>query len=148
MAANKLPPSALILEITESSLIVDPQRATLILEQIEELGVSLAIDDYGTGYSSLGYLQQLPVKTLKIDYSFVRDMINNVHNAVIVRSTIQLAHNLGLTVVAEGVEEEKLLAVLKNMGCDEAQGYYIARPMDARSARQWLEESPWQVRSE
>ncbi|MFL0796459.1 MAG: EAL domain-containing protein [Cellvibrionaceae bacterium] len=148
LAANKLPPSALILEITESSLIVDPHRATLILQQLEELGISIAIDDYGTGYSSLGYLQQLPVKTLKIDYSFVKDMINNVHNAVIVRSTIQLAHNLGLKVVAEGVEEEQLLNVLKNMGCDEAQGYFIARPMDALTVRQWINESQWQVREE
>lgn len=139
----QLPAEALVLEITESSLIADPTRATLILKQLEESGLTLAIDDYGTGYSSLGYLQQLPVNTLKIDYSFVRDMLENIHNAVIVRSTIQLAHNLGLRVVAEGVEDNELLSALRTMGCDEAQGYFIARPMNAKAVDGWLKGANW-----
>lgn len=139
----QLPASRLELEITESSIMTDPNRALRILEQLHELGVHLSIDDFGTGYSSLAYLKRLPVQTLKIDNSFVRSMLEDLQDELIVNSTIHLAHNLGLTVVAEGVENEALLTRLHSMGCDEAQGYFIGRPMAVNNADQWLVESGW-----
>lgn len=139
----QLPPSRLELEITESSIMSDPNRALRILQQLHELGVHLSIDDFGTGYSSLAYLKRLPVQTLKIDNSFVRNMLEDLQDELIVNSTIHLAHNLGLTVVAEGVENEELLQRLSAMGCDEAQGYFIGRPMALNNADQWLVESGW-----
>ena len=139
----QLPPSRLELEITESSIMSDPNRALRILQQLHELGVHLSIDDFGTGYSSLAYLKRLPVQTLKIDNSFVRNMLEDLQDELIVNSTIHLAHNLGLTVVAEGVENEELLQRLSSMGCDEAQGYFIGRPMALNNADQWLVESGW-----
>jgi diguanylate cyclase (GGDEF)-like protein len=139
----QLPASRLELEITESSIMSDPNRALRILEQLHELGVHLSIDDFGTGYSSLAYLKRLPVQTLKIDNSFVRTMLDDLQDELIVNSTIHLAHNLGLTVVAEGVETEEVLKRLQTMGCDEAQGYFIGRPMAVNNADQWLVESGW-----
>lgn len=139
----QLPASRLELEITESSIMSDPNRALRILEQLHELGVHLSIDDFGTGYSSLAYLKRLPVQTLKIDNSFVRTMLDDLQDELIVNSTIHLAHNLGLTVVAEGVETEEVLKRLQTMGCDEAQGYFIGRPMALNNADQWLVESGW-----
>lgn len=138
-----LPASRLELEITESSIMSDPTRALRNLDALHELGVHLAIDDFGTGYSSLAYLKRLPVQTLKIDKSFVLNMLEDLQDEVIVNSTIHLAHNLGLTVVAEGVENEALLARLKEMGCDEAQGYFIGRPMAVNNADEWIVESGW-----
>lgn len=139
----KLPASRLELEITESSIMTDPNRALRNLDALHELGVHLAIDDFGTGYSSLAYLKRLPVQTLKIDNSFVRNMLEDLQDELIVNSTIHLAHNLGLTVVAEGVENEALLARLSEMGCDEAQGYFIGRPMAVINADEWIVESGW-----
>ena len=139
----KLPASRLELEITESSIMTDPARALRNLDALHELGVLLSIDDFGTGYSSLAYLKRLPVQTLKIDNSFVRNMLEDLQDELIVNSTINLAHNLGLTVVAEGVENEALLARLSEMGCDEAQGYFIGRPMAAINADEWIVESGW-----
>ncbi len=139
----KLPPSRLELEITESSIMTDPTRALRNLDALHELGVHLAIDDFGTGYSSLAYLKRLPVQTLKIDNSFVRNMLDDLQDELIVSSTIHLAHNMGLTVVAEGVENEALLARLSEMGCDEAQGYFIGRPMAVINADEWIVESGW-----
>ena len=139
----QLPALRLELEITESSIMTDPTRALRNLEALHELGVHLSIDDFGTGYSSLAYLKRLPVQTLKIDNSFVRNMLEDLQDEVIVNSTINLAHNLGLTVVAEGVENEALLARLNEMGCDEAQGYFIGRPMTALNTDQWIVESGW-----
>ena len=143
LTTYQLPASRLELEITESSIMTDPNRALRILEQLHELGVHLSIDDFGTGYSSLAYLKRLPVQTLKIDNSFVRSMLEELQDELIVNSTIHLAHNLGLTVVAEGVENEELLIRLHSMGCDEAQGYFIGRPMAVNNADQWLVESGW-----
>lgn len=135
-----VPANILELEITESALMTDPNRALLTLESISKLGVQLSIDDFGTGYSSLAYLKRLPVQTLKIDRSFISSMLNSVQDEVIVNSTIQLAHNLGLKVVAEGVENEELFTRLRLMGCDYAQGYHIGHPMPLQLLEMWLKD--------
>lgn len=139
----QLPAERLELEITESAIMTDPTRAMRILDQLHELGVLLSIDDFGTGYSSLAYLKRLPVHTLKIDNSFVRNMLGDRQDEIIVHSTINLAHNLGLRVVAEGVENEELLESLNQLGCDEAQGYFIARPMPILHLDEWLLNTEW-----
>jgi diguanylate cyclase (GGDEF)-like protein len=133
-----IPPTNLELEITESAVMADPTRAMTVLSQLKELGVSLAIDDFGTGYSSLSYLSRLPVANLKIDKSFVMNMDNNENDAVIVRSTIDLGRNLGLRVIAEGVETEQALTQLADLGCDLAQGYLLSRPIPADQLSTWL----------
>ncbi len=138
-----LPAEALELEITESMIMSDPMRAMRVLESIHQLGVKLSIDDFGTGYSSLAYLKRLPVDTLKIDYSFVLNMLEDKQDEIIVNSTINLAHNLGLQVVAEGVESEAVLQRLRELGCDRAQGFYISRPVAREAAECWLRESEW-----
>ena len=129
--------SGFCLEITESAIMDDPQRAELTLNRLAELGFKLSIDDFGTGYSSLAYLKRLPVQELKIDKSFVMGMAADDSDAKIVRSTIDLAHNLGLSVVAEGVETEAHLMALRALHCDEAQGYHISRPMPASDFAAW-----------
>jgi diguanylate cyclase (GGDEF)-like protein len=131
LAEEACEPSWISLEITESAIMDDPQRALETVRALYEAGFKLAIDDFGTGYSSLAYLQKLPVDEVKIDQSFVFDLETSVPNQTIVRSTIQLAHELGKRVVAEGVETEAALRLLQEWGCDEAQGYFIARPMPA-----------------
>ncbi len=131
------------MEITESMIMSDPKRAQLALERISALGVKLSIDDFGTGYSSLAYLKRLPVQTLKIDCAFVRAMLDDEQDAIIVNSTIQLAHNLGLNVVAEGVENKETYQRLNEMGCDAAQGYFIAKPMDKLNTEAWLQVGQW-----
>ena len=118
-------------EVTETNAMTDPARASEILRRLADLGVSVSVDDYGTGYSSLSYLRSLPVDTLKIDRSFITSMLSDEGNAVIVRSTIELAHNLGLRVVAEGVEDEATREALAHLGCHLAQGYYLSRPLPA-----------------
>ncbi len=125
------------LEITESAIMDDPQRAEAMLNRLAQQGFKLSIDDFGTGYSSLAYLKRLPVNELKIDKSFVLGMQAGGGDVQIVRSTIDLAHNLGLTVVAEGVEDAALLERLRAMDCDEAQGYHISRPMPAEQFLEW-----------
>ncbi len=117
------------LEITESAIMIDPEKALSVVQRIAKMGIHLSIDDFGTGYSSLSYLSRLPVRELKIDKSFVLELVNRREDAVIVQSTIDLAHNLGLKVVAEGAESELILLHLKKLGCDLAQGYVIGRPM-------------------
>ena len=126
-----MPPQALCLEITESAIMDEPQRAEATLNQLSAAGFKLSIDDFGTGYSSLAYLKRLPVDELKIDRSFVMAMEKDEDDAKIVRSTVDLAHNLGLSVVAEGVETEGALARLAGLNCDEAQGYHMSRPIPA-----------------
>ena len=130
--------SAFCLEITESAIMDDPQRAEAMLNRLSEQGYKLSIDDFGTGYSSLAYLKRLPVDELKIDKSFVMGMETDSDDAIIVRSTIDLAHNLGLSVVAEGVETAAILERLRALGCDEVQGYHISRPMPAPAFLEWL----------
>jgi diguanylate cyclase (GGDEF)-like protein len=126
-----MPHAALCLEITESAIMDEPQRALATLNALSEAGFKLSIDDFGTGYSSLAYLKRLPVNELKIDRSFVMAMEKDVDDAKIVRSTIDLAHNLGLTVVAEGVENVSVLRLLAELDCDQAQGYHMSRPLPA-----------------
>ena len=133
-----LPARLLRLELTESTVMADPQRALASLTELRDLGVAISIDDFGTGYSSLSYLKQLPVDELKIDRSFVADMLADGHDAVLVRSSIDLGHNLGLAVVAEGVEDEETLLALSALGCDIVQGYHLARPMPAPAFTDWV----------
>jgi EAL domain-containing protein (putative c-di-GMP-specific phosphodiesterase class I) len=130
-------PDALCLEITESAIMDDPQRAEVTLNRLSELGFKLSIDDFGTGYSSLAYLKRLPVDELKIDKSFVMGMERDPDDEKIVRSTIDLAHNMGLTVVAEGIENEAVWSLLHGLNCDEAQGYHVSRPMPANDFNTW-----------
>jgi diguanylate cyclase (GGDEF)-like protein len=126
-----LEPSRLELEITESSILADPFRVRQVLARLNEMGVQLAIDDFGTGYSSLAYLKRLPVQAVKIDRSFVSDMCRDPSDATIVRSTIDLGRNLGLTIVAEGVESLEIWNALRGLGCTLAQGYLIGRAVPA-----------------
>ena len=132
--------SLLTLEITESAILSDPERALKNAQTLSELGFHLSIDDFGTGYSSLSYLRKLPADELKIDKSFVMEMLHRENDLVIVKSTIDLAHTLGLKVVAEGVETEAILGSLSKLGCDIAQGYLISRPLPQEKMLQWLEE--------
>jgi diguanylate cyclase (GGDEF)-like protein len=135
---NGVRASALTLEITESSLFVDAPRTRGTIDDLHDVGLRLAIDDFGTGYSSLAYLRRLPVHELKIDQSFVSGMLTDPHDEVIVRSTIDLGHNLGLMVVAEGVESVAMLSRLADFGCDVAQGYGIASPMSGADLIEWV----------
>ena len=129
------------LEITESAIMTDPLRARRLLTDLAELGVLIAIDDFGTGYSSLAYLKDLPVNQLKIDQSFVQNMHEDLNDAIIVRSVVDLGHNLGLEIVAEGVEDRETWDQLAQLGCDDAQGYFLARPMAPGELMTWLETS-------
>jgi diguanylate cyclase (GGDEF)-like protein len=128
---HKIEPKLLELEVTESTIMLDPVRATNTLERLSEIGLRLSIDDFGTGYSSLANLKRLPVDMIKIDKSFVLEMATEHSDAAIVRSTIELAHNLGLQVIAEGVEDRQIWEELARLGCDYAQGYYLSRPLPA-----------------
>ena len=132
-----VPAEQLIFEITESAVMGNPEQALLILQQLRDLGISLSVDDFGTGYSSLSQLKRMPVQELKIDQSFIRDLDETSEDAVIVRSTIDMSHSLGLKVVAEGVEYEPSLRLLERWGCDTAQGYFISRPLSAEAFEQW-----------
>jgi len=148
LAETQLSPSQLELEITESVLMQNDQASMSNLDALQRLRIRIAIDDFGTGYSSLSYLKQLPVDKLKIDKSFVMEMTEDENDAMIVRSTIDLAHNLGLEVVAEGVETTEALELLKILDCDGAQGYFIGRPMSVATIEQWLLSSPYCERFE
>ncbi|TFV67297.1 UNVERIFIED_ORG: EAL domain-containing protein [Bacillus sp. AZ43] len=131
LAAHGVPASLLRLEVTESAVMGDAARSMDVLQRLHDLGVRLSIDDFGTGYSSMAYLRRLPVDELKIDRSFVLGLTTTANDAVLVRTAIDLGHNLGLTVVAEGVEDAGQVAALRELGCDIAQGYHFARPMGA-----------------
>jgi diguanylate cyclase (GGDEF)-like protein len=133
-------PDSLELEITENTLMSNIDYGAEVLRNLSKLGIAVAIDDFGTGYSSLSYLQRLPIDQLKIDRSFVQEMDNNDNDAAIVRSVIDLGHNLGIKVIAEGVERQDSMTILKNLGCDAAQGYHISRPMPATQFDSWLQE--------
>lgn len=139
-------PSSLILEITESGMMTDSHQAAKVINRLHAIGVILCIDDFGTGYSSLAYLKQLPTSVIKIDKSFVIDMTDDENDAVIVRSTIDLAHNMGRKVVAEGVENRDTLDLLEILRCDHAQGFHICRPLPAEQLQLWLNNTDWSVK--
>ena len=132
-------PASLELELTESGVMGNVERAIDVMGDFKTAGFALSIDDFGTGYSSLSYLKRLPADTLKIDISFVRDMLKDRHDYTIVNTIIGMARNLGLKAIAEGVEDAKQVDALCSLGCDEAQGYYFGRPVPAAIfAKQWL----------
>jgi diguanylate cyclase (GGDEF)-like protein len=144
LAEASLPPAKLLLEITESAVMTDTAYALKILADLKRRGLCLAIDDFGTGYSSLSHLKRLPVDELKIDKSFVLNLTESAtDDLVIVRSTIELGHNMGLIVIAEGVETAESWRILKRLGCDMAQGYYMSPPLAAGAFAEWVAESRW-----
>jgi EAL domain-containing protein (putative c-di-GMP-specific phosphodiesterase class I) len=140
LSTSALPTERVTIEVTESAAMNSPERAIRALESWRSLGINISIDDYGTGQSSLGYLQMLPATELKIDKSFVQTIVEDRRNAIMVRSTVALAHELGMKVVAEGIEDEACLQLLRGMGCDTAQGYLIGRPMSAEALREYVSE--------
>ncbi len=145
LAKWEVDPTWVFLEVTESAVMSDPNHALKVLSQLDEMGISISIDDFGTGYSSLAYLKRLPVDEIKIDKSFVLDMKRNKNDAVIVRSTIDLAHNMSLRVAAEGVENATTLRLLSTLGCDKVQGFFISKPLAYESLVQWLGASTWSM---
>ncbi|MEW6313539.1 MAG: GGDEF domain-containing response regulator [Pseudomonadota bacterium] len=136
-------PDRLMLEVTESAIVLDPKRAEENLVALSRMGVKISIDDFGTGYTSLSSIKQLPVHEIKIDRSFVSNMLTDQKDAMIVRAIIDLGHHLGLTVVAEGVESQAVLDALAAQGCDEIQGYFISKPQAWGSMQAWLSASPY-----
>ncbi len=144
LAKHGVPAAAFCLEITESAIMDDPQRALATLDALSAIGFKLSIDDFGTGYSSLAYLKRLPVDELKIDQSFVRSMQAESDDEMIVRSTVDLAHNLGITVVAEGVENIEVWDMLRDLKCDQAQGFFMGRPMPVGDFPEWT--TSWGMR--
>lgn len=140
---SHLPVEHLCLEITESALMDDPDKARAMVQSLHDMGIRLSIDDYGTGYSSLAYVANLPVNELKIDKAFVSNMLDSKEDSAIVRSTIELGHYLQMTVVAEGIEEHAELARLREYGCDYAQGYLMCKPMCEAEMLKWLASGEW-----
>jgi len=138
----RLDPGRLELEITESLLMEHTRDTMDLLEELSEIGVRLVLDDFGTGYSSLSYLKRLPVHALKVDQSFVRGVTTNTHDAAIATAIIVLAHNLGLTVVAEGVETREQMEFLRERGCDELQGFLFGTPFASEDAVRALTSYP------
>lgn len=143
LEAWDIPPSRLTVEITENTIMADPHHAEQVLRHLEEMGVQISIDDFGTGYSSMASLSQLPVHEIKIDKSFVMNMLSNKKHSIIVRSIVDLANNLGCVVTAEGIEDHETLEQLTQLGCALAQGFYMSRPLSPEDLEQWLVESRW-----
>ena len=143
MTEYEVPSRLLELEVTETAIMTEPISAIDNIRKLDNIGVQVSIDDFGTGYSSMAYLQKLLVAKIKIDKSFVIDMDKDQKDDVIVRSTIELAHNLGLKAVAEGVESAEVWERLKAMGCDSAQGYYMSKPLTPEKFAEWMQSSPW-----
>ncbi|HEX2835050.1 MAG TPA: EAL domain-containing protein [Thermoanaerobaculia bacterium] len=139
----RVDPRFLKIEITESSIMADPAHALAILSMLQSMGVRLSVDDFGTGYSSLTHLRELPIDEIKIDKSFVMGMLTSEADAAIVQTVIDLGHNLGKQVCAEGVEDEATWEMLTDLGCDLAQGYWIARPMPGKDLLKWLRDTSW-----
>jgi diguanylate cyclase (GGDEF)-like protein len=132
-------PGNLTIEITESNFMSDPDRSFAVMSELKDMGISVAVDDFGTGYSSLSYFKSIPARELKIDRSFVMNMVQDLVDQKLVRTVINLAHEFDLKVVAEGVEDEASLQMLKQFGCDIAQGYFFGRPMPAAQFQTWLQ---------
>jgi EAL domain-containing protein (putative c-di-GMP-specific phosphodiesterase class I) len=137
---NGVKPEQLTLEVTESSIMEDVSRAVLVLECLRDIGVRISMDDFGTGHSSLAQLRNIPLHELKIDKSFVMTILDDAKNEAIVRTTIDLAHSLKLEVVAEGVEDEATMRRVASLGCEQAQGYYLSKPVPADEFILWLNE--------
>lgn len=140
---HAVPPASLTVEITEDALRCDPAQALTVLSQLSQIGVRLAIDDFGTGFSSLAYLKRLPVHEIKIDKSFVVGLEAGTRDEAIVRSMIDLGHSLGLTVVAEGIEDEPTLRQVAALRCDSGQGYFMSQPLPAAALERWVQDSAW-----
>jgi EAL domain-containing protein (putative c-di-GMP-specific phosphodiesterase class I) len=140
LAKTGFPARRLELEVTESMLMADPLLAGAILGRLRDRGVTVAIDDFGTGHSSLQVLARLPIDVLKIDRSFVRDLATNRRHRLVVQTTITLAQSLGIKTVAEGVETEEQVAILRELGCDLMQGYLVHRPAPAEAIGSWLSD--------
>ena len=140
LEANDLPPAQLILEVTEAVVMNAPSSAIARLHQIQQSGIRLALDKFGSGHSSLAFLKTLPVAEVKIDRVFVKDLVSDVQDQLIINTSTRLAHDFGFTVTAEGVEDAQTLALLQQAGCDAAQGYYFAKPLPAREFIKWLQE--------
>ncbi|MCR4304292.1 MAG: EAL domain-containing protein [Gallionella sp.] len=138
-------PGQLMLEITESAIVLDPKRAEENLSALSRMGIYLSIDDFGTGYTSLASIKRLPINEIKIDRSFVTNMLTDKNDAMIVRTIIELGHNFGLTVVAEGVETKEVQDALVTLGCDEVQGYFISKPQSCELLKKWFSTSPYKV---
>lgn len=138
LAQHRVPASMLSLEITESAMMLEPQRARLVVDQLDTLGIRISLDDFGAGYTSLTQLKSLPISELKIDKSFVMTMHSDRSNALIVRSVIELGHNLGMRIVAEGVETADALKILDGFRCDLVQGFHVCRPQSAEALTNWL----------
>jgi diguanylate cyclase (GGDEF)-like protein len=142
LGASGIAAERLVVEITETALLADPESAAAVLRQLDALGVEVSIDDFGSGHTSLGYLSELPIHELKVDRSFISDMLVNPAHAAIVRSIVDLGHNLGLRVVGEGVETLETWEILRATRCDSAQGYLLARPMAVEHLAGWLADTP------
>jgi EAL domain-containing protein (putative c-di-GMP-specific phosphodiesterase class I) len=140
LTTYQVPAEQLIFEVTESGVMLNPEVAMQVLQGLRACGISLSVDDFGTGYSSLTQLKRMPVQELKIDQSFIRDLDDDSEDSVIVRSTIEMSHSLGLKVVAEGVEYERSLHLLKRWQCDAVQGYLISRPLPAQAFATWMQQ--------
>jgi len=145
LAKHKVPASYLILELTETAVMLDPEHAQNVLTQLSNEGIKISIDDFGTGYSSLSYIKKLPLHEVKIDKSFIQDMVNDKDDTIIVNTTLHMSHNLGLRVVAEGVESADVLELLRGLGCDIVQGYYLTRPLSPADLAIWLRSSPYSI---
>jgi EAL domain-containing protein (putative c-di-GMP-specific phosphodiesterase class I) len=145
LQAYQMPPGALHIELTESTVFSDPARSRDVLARLAALGLHIVVDDFGTGYSSLAYLKRLPMDAIKIDRSFVQHMSTDKTDAAIVRAIIRLGHELGLRVVAEGVEDRETWERLVRLGCDAAQGSYLSRPLPAEELTRRLatRQNPW-----
>jgi diguanylate cyclase len=142
LSDQRVSAESLVLEITEDTLVADPQRVRRIVTELRSLGIAIALDDYGTGYSALGHLRTLALDELKLDRSFVTNIDHNDRDAAIVRSTVELSHSLGMRVVAEGVETSEVYAALGRIGCDQAQGYLIGKPVTAHELEEWIVDRP------
>jgi diguanylate cyclase (GGDEF)-like protein len=139
----EIDPHLLVLEITESCIIIDQERVTRVVNELKSIGTKLSIDDFGTGYSSISYLKRFPAREIKIDKSFIMDMISNEENAIIVKSTIDMVHNIGCKVVAEGVENQETLNLLAGLDCDFIQGFHVCYPLPPNQITEWFRSSSW-----
>ena len=145
LSATAAKPDQLMLEVTESAIVLDPKRAKENLVALSHMGVLLSIDDFGTGYTSLSSIKHLPINEIKIDMSFVTNMLTDKKDAMLVRTVIDLGHNFGLTVVAEGVETKEVLDALTALGCDEVQGYFISKPQACEPLKKWLSTTSYKI---